>query len=388
MSCSLGIKPHSEATLTLDDLPNHLASIAHKKEEAYLTLEYTLIHTTAWASKDHTVATGQIQLSKPQPLASILSLASEIPQTLSRGVQITRINPSTLEIKSASGQSSWNFSTASGTLTNWTRSASLGDKRSWKNLITEPPTLGLYRAVTDNDSHGHGREWRDRRLHQVSSDVRNIDIDTISSSGDVQITVTSRIAPPVLAWRVDVTATYTFSPANDTVHIRIKAKPHGLLLPKTFARFGFTLGIKDVEQVRWWGRGPGESYRDKKQAQLFGRWAVSDVDDLWTDYEFPQDGGNRTDVRSVEFLNESSDRLLRARFGDLDGASFSASHYSTKDIDECTHPYELRERKREDTVVRLDWAHHGLGTGSCGPWTLPEYQLTTDKEFDFEMLLD
>jgi beta-galactosidase len=333
------------------------------------------------------VATGQVQLSKPQPLAAILSSPSSLPQPLSTNIQVTRLNPSTLEIKSASSRSSWKFSSVLGALTGWTRHTSVGDKRSWKTLITEPPTLGLYRAVTDNDSHGHGREWRDRRMPQVTSDVRNIDI-SILSSREIQITVTSRIAPPVLAWGVDVTATYTFSVENDSVHIRVKAKPHGLRLPRTFARFGFTLGIKDVEQVRWWGRGPGESYRDKKQAQLFGRWSVSDVDDLWTDYEFPQDGGNRTDVRSVEFLNKSSDRLLRARFGDLEGASFSASHYSTKDIDECKHPYELRERKREDTVVRLDWAHHGLGTASCGPWTLPEYQLTTDKEFDFEMILD
>ena len=62
--------------------------------------------------------------------------------------------------------------------------------------------------------------------------------------------------------------------------------------------------------------------------------------------------------------------------------------YTTRGVDESTHPYELRKKKREDTIVRLDWKHHGLGTASCGPATLPEYQLRTDEEFDFEILLD
>ena len=141
-----------------------------------------------------------------------------------------------------------------------------------------------------------------------------------------------------------------------------------------------------MDSVRWWGRGPGESYRDKKLSQAFGNWEAT-VDELWTDYEFPQDNGNRTDVRWVEFVRGEG-RILRARFGDTDGASFSAMHYTTEDIDDCTHPFELRKRKKEATIVRLDWMHHGLGTASCGPPTLPQYQLCANQEFDAEILLD
>lgn len=79
---------------------------------------------------------------------------------------------------------------------------------------------------------------------------------------------------------------------------------------------------------------------------------------------------------------------LRASFRDREGASFSAAHYAAADVDACTRPYELHRRRRDDTVVRLDWMHHGLGTASCGPWTLPQYQLRADREFDVELLLD
>lgn len=241
--------------------------------------------------------------------------------------------------------------------------------------------MDFYRAVTDNDRGGHGKQWLERRVHQTSHHVRQVKWQDIDDS--VEIEVTGRIAPPVLAWAVDVVTTYKFRGDSLTVHIH--GKPSGLLLPETFARIGVTTGLAGVDKVQWWGRGPGESYSDKKHSQAFGNWESS-VEDLWVDYEFPQDGGNRTDVRWVEFTGRHG-RTLRARFGDLDGASFSAMHYTTKDVDESTHPYELHKKKREDTIVRLDWKHHGLGTGSCGPATLEEYQLKTD-EFDVEILLD
>jgi beta-galactosidase len=200
----------------------------------------------------------------------------------------------------------------------------------------------------------------------------------------IVVEIKHRIAPPALLWAVETIWTYHFR--GESLSINVKGKPQGLGLPSTFARIGITLGLNGAEQVKWWGRGPGESYRDKKHSQLFGNWA-STVDDLWVDYEFPQDGGNRTDVRWVEILGHRS-RILRANFGNLEGASFSAMHYSPKDVDNCTHPYELHKRRRDDTIVRLDWVHHGLGTGSCGPWTLPRYSLKTDQEFSFDILLD
>lgn len=264
-------------------------------------------------------------------------------------------------------------------LTSWQRAEQPGVE-----LLTEPVRMDFYRALTDNDRAGHGKQWVERRLHQTTSQVRHVNWCAVGDGLDVR--VQERIAPPALAWGVDNAWTYSFR--GDAVSIRIQGRATGPLLPETLARIGLTLGVAGVERVRWWGRGPGESYRDKKLSQLFGDWDAT-VDELWVDYEFPQDGGNRTDVRRLELVGgPAGGRLVRARFGDADGASFSAMHYATRDVDECTHPYELRRRKRDDTVLRLDWMHHGLGTASCGPWTLPQYQLRSDKEFDVEVLLD
>lgn len=287
-------------------------------------------------------------------------------------------NGNRLNITSATGSSKWAIDLVHGSLVSWMR---IGHPS--KELITEGTYMDFYRAMTDNDSRGHGGQWRDRFVHQTSNNVRKVtwkDVD-----GGVKVTVTDRIAPVVLAWAVDSTSIYTFR--GNSVHIRVQGKPGGLRLPDTFARIGLTAGIAGVDQVRWWGRGPGESYADKKLSQSVGHWQ-STVDEMWNDYEYPQDGGNKTDVRWVELLDDAGDRILKASFGALDGASFSAMHYSTKDIDDAGHPYELHRKKRIDTVLRLDWKHHGLGGASCGPWTLPQYQLSAKDAFDVELLLE
>ncbi len=239
--------------------------------------------------------------------------------------------------------------------------------------------MDFYRALTDNDGPD-GRTWHDARLHQTKSHVRSVSWK--GTSEHVEIVVDARIAPPVLDWSVDVTLTYTFTDS----HLSIKAsgKPRGHNLAPTFARIGLTLSLIGVESAEWFGRGPGESYRDKKLAQKFGNY-TSSIDDLFTDYEYPQESGNRTDTRWVAFKGKYGG--LKASFGDLEEASFCATHYDTEALDEARHPFELYKRKKEEAVVRLDWAHHGLGTGSCGPSTLEEYKLKVG-EFEYEVLLE
>lgn len=293
--------------------------------------------------------------------------------------KLSRPDETHLSITSASGSSTWGIDITSGALVSWRRA-----NNPDAELLTQPVTMDFYRALTDNDRSGHGRQWVDQLLHMTSVHTRQVKWQEVEDG--VKIEVTSRIAPPALAWGIDVVFTYTFR--GDSLALHIHGKPSGLRLPETFARIGLTLGVDGIDAARWWGRGPGPSYRDTKQSQAFGNWE-SKIDHLWVDYEFPQDGGNRTDVRWVEFVDNTAanNRILRASFGDLEGASFSAMRYATKDVDQCTHPYELHARKRKDTVVRLDWMHHGMGTASCGPWTLPKYQLRTDQEFDVVYVL-
>lgn len=354
-----GIAPGATGKLNFDRL-------SVPAEECYLEIIFTLKEATNWAEAGHEVAVGQVQLVKPTALDSLRANSSRAPQ-------FKHITTQDLEV---TGEDSvWTFNVMHGTLTSW--------KRSGTELLHAAPVLDFYRALTDNDVGCHfGKNWTETFIHNTKTHVRAVSYSATSSA--LTITVSARIAPPVLEWSVDTTFTYTFTSRD--LHIRAAGKPQGGNLPKTFARVGLTLSLCDVDSTTWFGRGPGESYRDKKLSQKFGTF-TSSVDDLLTDYEFPQESGNRTDVRWVSFNTTSLATGIKASFGDLEDASFTALHYAAADLQAAKHPFELKKLKRKETVVRLDWAHHGLGTGSCGPATLPAHELSS-RDFEYEVLLE
>jgi beta-galactosidase len=339
--------------------------------ECYLEIVFRLCSDTNWAKAGHEVAFGQIQLAKPKPL--------ELPKQIDSPTspRYTKIFPQVLEISSEEPGTVWQFNIVHGTLSSW--------KKAGSELIHTPPVLDFYRAITDNDRPSRfGQSWRNSRLHQTQCHTQSVTWSKSKETGNVEVVVVTRVAPPVLEWSVDTTFTYTFT--NKQVLLKVAGKPRGEYLPNSFARIGLTLSLNSTETARWFGRGPGEGYWDKKRSQKMGNYTRA-IDDLFTDYEFPQETGNRTDVRWVEFNGVDKEKTLKANFGDLEGASFSALHYTTKDLDESQHPYEIYKKKKEETIVRLDWAHHGLGTGSCGPATLPQYELRC-QPFEYHVLLE
>ncbi|KAK3303387.1 glycoside hydrolase family 2 protein [Chaetomium strumarium] len=389
------IEPHTEALLDIPALKPPYTGFA------YLILSFELSEATGCCTAGWRVATAQIQLQSQielqtlenyQPAPSMAIVPSDPARTPSVHLVGVLQRKTTLLIKSKHAEF-WTFDLARGALVGWTRPVpdpvALKGRR---NVLTEPLLFDIYRAQTDNDRGcDFGRNWRDRRLHQAKQHL-------IQSSwrqgadGTVEVVVKSRIAPPVLNWALEITATYHFN--GSSVSIRAHAKPTGNLLPRAWGRLGLVTAVSGCELVRYLGRGPDESYRDKKLSQMVAKWEAPVDRLIKTEYEYPQEFGNRTDVQWVELLSARDNikhnrwRLLRARYGALEGASFSVLPYSARDLDEAQHPYELHARRREDRVLHLDWMHHGLGTGSCGPETLPQYTLDASKEYDVEIVLD
>lgn len=284
----------------------------------------------------------------------------------------------------------------------WTFSPHDGHIRDFiKNgasFLASGPQSTFYRALTDNDGPIDGAEWLRFRLHQATSTTRHCkwtfeDKDRTSFVVEVE----QRFAPPALNWSIGLHTRYTFD-LSGSVSIRVHGEPRGTPHPQTLPRIGLTMELPGEwsGKVTWYGRGPGESYNDKKLSQRVGVHNVSSVDALWTDYEYPQEGGNRTDTRWVRFTHAPSGETVTAQFVKIDSSvetgrsrqlfDFQASHYHCVDIDEAKHPYELRKKKKESVVLRLDSQHHGLGSGACGPKTDDAYALRLEP-FDFEVIL-
>lgn len=184
------------------------------------------------------------------------------------------------------------------------------------------PQLTFYRALTDNDRPQDGRDWNNALVKYTKQHVRSVTWGTSDSA--VNVTIESKYAPSQLSWSIDTFTTYTFR-SDGTWRINCIGHPFGLNLPPTLPRIGLEFAVpSSLDNVSWFGRGPGESYKDKKLSQNFGNWSAT-VDELFVDYEFPQESSNRTDVRWVKFtaspsLASSGARkvsALASKFGDL-----------------------------------------------------------------------
>jgi beta-galactosidase len=162
----------------------------------------------------------------------------------------------------------------------------------------------------------------------------------------------------------------------------------------------FWLGEDDITDlprlgVRWelppayselcyFGRGPEENYPDRKSAALLGVYTGT-VADEYVDYVMPQEHGHHTDTRWLELRGPSkaSRRLPKLRWQGQPTLEFNATKFPVETIFPARHTTDLQPRP--ETFLYLDAVHRGLGTASCGPDTLPAYQIN-ERYYRFDYL--
>lgn len=336
--------------------------------EKWLVIEFNLRDAPPWAAQGHKVAWSQLPLFDDQ---SSLYLPSQPSLKALAPMRVQEL-PGKLIISSADAQTRFTLDLVEASL-------------AWSNdegrIVNSGPELGLFRAFTQNDHGfgGDGTEWEKFRISSSRMAAVSASWDACQD-GTVSVTIKVRVAPPVLEWACNGTLAYTFSPEG------ISIKATGTFTgncPKYLPRIGYTLSLpKHFDRAHWFGRGPGESYSDKKEASKMGQWEAT-IEDMETPYEWPQEYGNRSDVRwmqvgsSSSYKQSGSSRLevrVDAPF------NFSLRRYATEDIHKAKHPHELTEL--DETILNIDYKQHGLGSGSCGAAPWEEHRLSAEP-FEF-----
>lgn len=243
-------------------------------------------------------------------------------------------------------------------------------------IIKKGPMLNFWRAPIDNDMYVV-EEWRKKGLHLLQHSINDVEIQ--NTDGMLKITVGAVIAPPTSDWGMECKCTYSVYGSGD-ITLKVEGKPFGNK-PDTLPKIGLTIELPGgIENVIWYGRGPGESYVDSKMANPISVYSKK-VRELYTPYVKPQENGNRTDVRWVAL---TEDRGLGIMVAGMPEINFSAHHYTTGDFEKAKHTYELKER--DSVFLNIDYRQNGLGSNSCGPGPLPEYRLIPeDFEFTIRM---
>jgi hypothetical protein len=161
------------------------------------------------------------------------------------------------------------------------------------------------------------------------------------------------------------TYTYTVYGSGDLV-LEVQFAPQGKLPP--LPRIGLQMRLPGAyDTFTWYGRGPHESYADRQEGARMGVYTGS-VDEQYEPYIVPQENGNKTGVRWVALTDADGLGLLAVGSQPIE---VSAHHYSTADLDEAKHTYELV--RRDEVTLNLDYRQAGLGSASCGPGTRDEY---------------
>ncbi|MFF7468043.1 glycoside hydrolase family 2 TIM barrel-domain containing protein [Streptomyces sp. NPDC008092] len=315
--------------------------VATGSAETQWTVRAVLAADTGWAPRGHVVAWGQLPVSGRQSP----SFAAAAGPVVSGDGTIT-LGPAAFDARS-------------------------GALRSIGPVPVTGLRLDVWRATTDNDDGAawqsdirYGSLWRKFGLHRMRHRL-----DAVEPSGDA-LTVRTRVAPA--AWEFGLVTVYRWTTDGGRLRLTVSVTPDGdwtVPLP----RLGIRFGLPAADRVRWFGGGPGEAYPDTRAASVLGRWQ-STVDEMQTPYLRPQENGARADVRWAELGG------LRIE-GDPE-FWFTARRWTTEQLDAAAHRTDLTPG---GTVwVNLDHGQHGIGSQSCGPGVLPQYQLHAGPaEFSF-----
>jgi len=354
------VAPGTTGTVELPSL-----SLPDDGREYWLEVACVLAGDTRWAEQGHELAWGQFKIRDAQTLTSPdlkISAPALIIEDQTAAVTVRGVNFHLTLDKTTGNISTW--------------------EHDGSPVFRRGPRLNFWRAPTDNDGGNRGfgaqLEWRAHGLHNLQQRVSAVRVSQSGSSG-CEIAVDAYVGGPMHKFGITASYRYRISPAG-RIDLTVEGAPQGKW-NCTWPRIGLQLQLPAAcENVQWYGLGPGEAYSDSKTAQRIGLWH-NNVDGLLTNYIFPQENGNRTDVQWVSLTNDHGHGLLAIAKPHFD---FSAHWYDTTDFEKAVHIYQLV--KRDYITLNLDLAQGGLGSASCGPGPLPQY-LLTPREFRFELSL-
>lgn len=332
--------------------------------EFWLEVAYTLKDDTLWAARGHEVAFAQFKVRDARPLAVPTILVKSMPQPVDLYDKVVLADDGCKLV----------FDKTSGLLTEWVADGT--------SLLVRGPRANFWRAPTDNDGGRRGvgvqKEWREHGLSALQHHIASVTA-SLDEAGKPLVTVKSRVSGPVV--KVGIACEYVYSVRPDgALTVVFSGVPWGkweCIWPRIGLQFHLP---QTFDRVRWYGRGPGESYVDSKDGQRLGCWSAT-VDELYTNYVFPQENGNHTDTRRVALTDAFGVGLLATAEAAFD---FSAHWYDTVDLEQANHTYDLVAR--DYVTFNLDLAQTGLGSNSCGPRALAPYELKP-QSFRFAITL-
>lgn len=314
----------------------------------------------SWAKAGHVVAEDQFALDFTAEGKLPVLDTSSMESFAAEGASGTTVSDtdSTLSVKG----SDWSvtFDKKTGKMTSY--------KTNNKELIAEPLEPNYWRAKTDNDA----KEAIDSKWAKANEGAK-VEVSVDKKDKVVYFSVERTLT--ACAGSNDC-LTYAIYPTGEIV-VKSTLVPASKLgnIPRVGNRMQLASGF---DNITWYGRGESDSYSDRKTGYNVGIWK-STVDEQFTNFVYPQETGNKTDVRFMALTDSDGDGLLIDAVDHL--LEMSALNCTQEALETAKHPYQIA--RTDNTVVTIDYAQMGLGTASCGQATLSPYLLTSGSVYTY-----
>ncbi|GAB4010635.1 glycoside hydrolase family 2 TIM barrel-domain containing protein [Spirosoma migulaei] len=352
-----------------------LAERSAQSGEYFLTVSVRLKQATNWASAGHEVASGQFPVKTDSPAQVVVGM-NRIPL-----VKMTA-TPTIVTVRGK--EFAVVFDKTTGTLRQWIYKG--------KNLVAESnpaggsPAGGLqpsfWRVPTDNDEGGgtasFAARWRKAGLDSIRAHPVEFKIDPRPQM--VRLSCTNELVG--VGGSIRQQTDYIVYGTGE-VFVTTTYTPSGALPP--LARVGMQLQLPaSFINFSWYGRGPFESYADRKDAAKVGLYETK-VADQFFPYTMAQENGNKTDVRWAKLTDATGfGLLLMSDVSTSSHLNINARNYTDAALLKAKQPNTQEVERGNVTVVNVDMAQMGLGgDDSWSPRVHADYLLPATKPYTY-----
>lgn len=337
-----GLAPNSSRSVSL-----HVPELDER--EAFLTVRIIKNSPTRYSEVGHEIAVYQFPLkgrtARPTPFIN----TSATP---------LRLEEDRLSCTVTGHNFRATFSKVSGKLSAW--------QVNGEEYLTREPKINFFKPMIDNHKQEYEGLWQPYHFQIMQEHLRGFEVEQHNDA--IIVTTRTLIAPPVFDFGMRCTYRWRIA-ADGQINVELCGERYGEY-PHIIPCIGFTLGINGgFDQVSYYGRGPGENYPDSQQASTIDLWHTT-VDEMFENYPFPQNNGNRQQVRWASLADLHGSGVLVVPQQPL---HFSAWHYTAENIHAAQHCNELR--RCDDITLNLDHQVLGLGSNSWGSEVLESWRV-------------
>ncbi|MCF7740247.1 MAG: DUF4981 domain-containing protein [Candidatus Marinimicrobia bacterium] len=353
-----GIAPEESRVFNID----YTIRNPESNTEYFLNIELMLENATKWADQGHEIAWEQFKLPIESPTKEINLDNFAAIRVKEAGDMIT-VGNDDFQVQ---------FDAMGGSLISY----------DYKNteLIKSGLRPYFWRVPIDNDERG----WRiyDNPAHNCRTVHKYwlVQDSKIEKLNEREIIVNFDGKIPRIA--ADYNIKYRVKASGEVVtNINYNTEMEN---PPVMPRFGTQMILPgEFHNLKWYGRGPMESYWDRKKGARIGLFSGK-TENQFFNYSRPQESGNKTDVRWFTLTNKDNIGL-KVKGKPL--INFTAKNYSNEDLEGA--PYLHLVPKQKEIYLNIDYKQ--IGVGGDNSWSNqaaphPEFRLK-DKSYSYSFII-